>query len=134
MLDAAEGLLQELVRIRIGRTDQTRNGTDGGNVRDQAHLVHSVARHTNGNLEVEPIPVPISLEQQGVVETYPEKYAVPILVSARWKSSILCFLRLCRGFRKSARPTFNCHKDSGDTSTESREARKGGWEPILPSG
>ena len=32
---------------------------------------------------VEPIPVPIGLGQQGVVETYLEKCAVPILVFAR---------------------------------------------------
>ena len=83
ILDPAECLLQELGGIRIGRTDQTRERAGGGDVRDQAHLVHSAARHTDWNLEVEPIPVPIGLGQQGVVETYPEKYAVPILVSAR---------------------------------------------------
>ncbi len=61
VLDAAEGLLQELGRIRVGGTDQTREGAGGGDVRDQAHLVHSVTRHTRRHLEVEPVPFPLGV-------------------------------------------------------------------------
>ena len=61
VLDSAEGLLQELGRIGVGRTDQTREGAGGGDVRDQAHLVHTIARYTLRHLEVEPVPFPLGV-------------------------------------------------------------------------
>ena len=72
VLDSTEGLLEELGRIGVGGTDQTREGATGGDVGEQAHLVHAVASDARGYLEVKPVPVPLGLGQKRVIQTSPE--------------------------------------------------------------